>query len=149
MHHPLTHTVASRNTPSNVSQMRLPSSCLDNSNVRRYQAMLFVGYFTPSVLKPWLPSAAQSNGSSTAQSCGRLTVRQKESENFSDAGPEPVPEFSRCSASGQSSPRWNFHPASSERCSRGESAKASCATTNAAEAMPERKRNGPLIFFLN
>ena len=57
--------------------------------------MLFVGYFGPSVLKPWLPSAVQSNGSSTAQSCGRLTARQKVSVNFSDAGPEPVPEFSK------------------------------------------------------
>src|ERR1019366_9411877 len=119
MSQPLTHTVASRNTPSNVSQMRLPSSSFGNSNVRRYQAKLFVGYFTPKVLNPWLPSAAQSNGNSTAQSCGTLTTRQKESENFSDAGPEPVPEFSRWSASGQSSPRWNFQPASSERCSRG------------------------------
>src|ERR1019366_6142535 len=120
-----------------------------NSNVRRYQAKLFVGYFTPKVLKPWLPSAAQSNGNSTAQSCGRLTTRQKESENFSDAGPEPVPEFSRWSASGQSSPRWNFQPASSERCSRGDSAAESCVTNNAAHAPAMKGRmSGTMFIFL-
>ena len=44
--------------------------------------------------------------------------------NLSEAGPVLAPALSRCSASGQSSPRWNFQFASSERCSRGKSAAA-------------------------
>ncbi|HEX7577634.1 MAG TPA: hypothetical protein VF430_06320 [Verrucomicrobiae bacterium] len=51
------------------------------------------------------PSAILSNGSSIAQSCGRLTARQFASLKRSDAAPEPVPEFTQVSASGQSSPR--------------------------------------------
>ena len=49
--------------------------------------MLFCGKPGPTGLKPWLVSAFLSNGSSIAQSCGRLTVRQEIVIEFFRAGP--------------------------------------------------------------
>src|SRR6185437_10364734 len=128
MYQPFTNTSASRNTPSNSSQSRWPASSFGKSNFRRYHATLLCGNPGPTGLNPCPPSALESNGNSTAQSCGKFTVRQVASPNDALAGPPLDPALSRCNAFGQSSPRWNFQPKSIDVLSRGDSAARAAAT---------------------
>ena len=56
--------------------------------MRRYQPTLFCGKPSPIALNPWEASALESNGSSTAQSCGRSTGRQLASLNVTRRRPD-------------------------------------------------------------
>jgi hypothetical protein len=63
-----------------------------------------------------------------------------------EAGPLVAPALSNRSAPGQSSPRWNFQPASSETCSRGEPVAERWVTKNAAHAPTVRERLKVMFF---
>ncbi len=68
----MTQTVASRNTPSNVSQMRLPESDAGNSNVRRYQPMLFCGKPGPTGFEAMAAIGVLVERQFNRQSCGQV-----------------------------------------------------------------------------
>src|SRR5665213_1099914 len=131
---PLTNTSASRKAPSNSTQMRRPWSLCGTSNSRRYQPTLVSGKRRPSGLYPcernWLsadPLSSCSNGSSTAQSCGRSSERHLESSKPAFAIlKSPVLEKSLCPKPNPRSfegsvecPNVNFQPKSNRSCSRG------------------------------
>src|ERR1017187_10339848 len=88
--------MALRKIPSNSTEMRRPASLAGSTNSRRYHPILVSGYSRPSGLAPCpIKVRSLTNGSSTAQSCGRSTLRHAESSNRGAAGPPAEPALAK------------------------------------------------------